>query len=249
MKGAHSCESQKKTFEYYAVLALHYLTPLKIEINDVMTVGLPTAAFEKDFSKNVAVRVPESINMTCSKGPGDFPNSCSGKLTVDVLTLNPQMKQFEKFKDLEQFQMHDLEELDKRIFLALVEHHYFTYGMALYFYSSYQEKDQQVHEVIDVKYALDTDGICSVESQLSSGACFGMGGSVKSPENPPLPPALEEITPVFPQVQVKQPPRALGLGHVLLILLVLALLGGLTAAFFWRRQKLIQANRNEVELS
>lgn len=80
-----SCDTKKLGMDFYAIGALHYLTPMKIEVqqNGVINFSTSQWQFEEAFSTGIYVRAPEYINMTCSNDTQDFPNAC-GKLTVQV---------------------------------------------------------------------------------------------------------------------------------------------------------------------
>ena len=215
-----SCDTKKLSMELYAIGALHYLTPMKIEVqrNRVMNISTPQWQFEGEFARGIYVRVPEYINMTCSKDTQHFPNACSGKVTI--LVIDPQGKQ-----------------MTNR----------FTYGMALYFYSSYNEKDRKIHERVEAKYALGTDGICSVDCEFVNGTCFGLGSDPRAPENPPLAPVVEGASPSFPVVDAKLPPEKIEKSgrwiwpFLFCLLLILALLGA--GLFLMRRQRLVEEER------
>ncbi|CAK9024283.1 unnamed protein product [Durusdinium trenchii] len=252
VKGRNSCDTKKVTLEHYAILMLYYLTPLRIERDEfTLKVALPPhAELNKGFAKDIYVRMPELINMTCrfeTTGTDDFPNACSGKLTGEVMMLRPGLPTIpgDKVQDVPA----DL--VKKR--------ESFTYGMALYIYSSYNHKDRKVHELIELKFALGPDGICSVECQLTSGQCFGMSAALSRPPRAPVhcpaPPAVNGTSPRFCQIKAKPVPPRLGVGSaVVIVLLVLGVLGlGCTFVFHWRRQRVVeeQALRRaqEVELS
>eukprot|EP00435_Cladocopium_sp_Y103_P018228 s5357_g4.t1 len=234
-----SCDTKKLGMEKYAIGALHYLTPMEIEVqkNGVINVSTPQWQFEEEFwAGGIYVRVPPYIKMTCSKDTQDFPNACSGKLTVQYLKKDLTVN---IFPDEYQPNMLPSESVQVK---------YFTYGMALYFYSSYNEKDGKIQERIEAKYALDTDGICSVDVEYVHGPCFGLGSDPRAPESPPPAPVVEGASPSFPVVDAKQPPppqapkRGGWIWPFLAILLViLALLGA--GLFFMRRQRLVEEER------
>lgn len=118
----------------------------------------------------------------------DFPNACSGKLNVQV----------------------EKETIGRPSLGSTIKD--FSYGMALYFYSSYNETDRKIHEYIEAKYALNTDGICSVDCEFVHGTCFGLDSDPRAPENPPLAPVVEGASPSFPVVDAKPPPEKIEKG-------------------------------------
>jgi len=215
-----SCDTKKLSMEFYAIGALHYLTPMKIEVqqNGIINVSTPQWQFEEEFSAGIYVRVPEYIGMTCSKDTQDFPNACSGKVTIQVMYPHKGMIKS------------------------------FTYGMALYFYSSYSEKAGKIQEHIEAKYALGSDGICSVSCEYVHGTCFGLGSEPRRPEDPPTVPVVEGVSPSFPAVEARQPPpEAPGKGggwiwpFLAVLLVMLTLLGA--GLFFMRRRRLVEEER------
>eukprot|EP00438_Fugacium_kawagutii_P025046 Skav224652 [mRNA] locus=scaffold4300:107584:108132:+ [translate_table: standard] len=182
--------------------------------------------------------------MTCSKDVKQYPNACSGNLTGQVTLVRSHLPVIpgDKVQDLPS------DMIRKKL--------PFTYGFALYFYSSYQEKDAQIHEVINASFALDTDGLCFIEYKFASGQCFGMSAnqSARPVEDPPRAPTLEGILPKLSQVYARHPPKKhrMFIAWVLTVLLLLAL-GGAAGFYVYQRQRLVEEEQvlrtQEVELS
>ena len=196
--------------------------------------------------------MPEAVYMTCSQGVEEFPNACSLKVPVQVTMASANIPGLpDKWTAEQAMRLNHLPAGDR------IERAMKTYGMGVYFYSTYEEKTGKVREVIDLRFALGGDDLCSAEVRLTSGECFGMkvDGKPRAPADPPKPPALKDVGPEFPQLHAKQVP-GLGAGPIIAIVLLLALLvvaaGGL--AFFLRRQRLVQEERalrspQEVEIN
>lgn len=236
--------------EILAQAALYLMSPMGVKASNKTNVNIilpPLAKMNENASDIEAVKMPELLGMTCGKDVEDFPNACSGVVPVQVTFLNPSMLPFVKKKGIE---LNDIPDGNEYI-----QRESKTYGMGMYFYSTYEEKTGKVREVIDLRFALGGDDLCSAEVRLTSGECFGMkvGGKPRAPADPPKPPALKDVRPELPQLHAKQVP-GLGAGPIIVIvvLLLVLLVGGL--AFFSRRQRLIQEERalrgaQEVEVN
>ena len=220
-----SCYSKNYGTENYAIRALNRLTSLTIEILQFGDIGVmnvsisPYKVMIADFPPGTYVRVPEFIYMACSRDIQDFPNACSGRLTVQVLKpFGPNDPPGDRIVQNE------------------------SYGMALYYYSSYNVKDRKIHERIQAMYALNSDGMCAVNLQ-SSGSCFGLGLELPKPEDPPRAPRVKGTSPRFPEVYANRlPHEGEGIWPFLAILLLfLAMLGA--GLFFMRRKRLLREER------
>ena len=235
--------------EIMAQVALYLMSPMSVKASNKTHVNIilpPTAKMNENVSDTEAVKMPELLGMTCGKDVEDFPNACSGVVPVQVTLLNSFLAPALKKKGIGLNDIPDGTEW--------IERESKTYGMGMYFYSTYEEKTGKVREVIDLRFALGGDDLCSAEVRLTSGECFGMkvGGKPRAPADPPKPPALKDVRPELPQLHAKQVP-GLGAGPIILIVVLLLVLL-VVAAFFSRRQGLIQEERalrgaQEVELN
>lgn len=235
--------------EILAQVALYLMGPMTVKASNKTNVNIilpPLAKMNENASDIEAVKMPELLGMTCGKDVEDFPNACSGVVPVQVTLLNPSMLPVVKKKGIELNGIPDGNEF--------IQRESKTYGMGMYFYSTYEEKTGKVREVIDLRFALGGDDLCSAEVRLTSGECFGMkvGGKPRAPADPPKPPALKDVRPELPQLHAKRVP-GLGAGPIILIVVLLLVLL-VVAAFFSRRQGLIQEERalrgaQEVELN
>ncbi|CAL1141981.1 unnamed protein product [Cladocopium goreaui] len=219
---------------------LYALSPMSIHIMGKTKVGIvPPDPDKADFRldpNQFRFDEPE-FNLDCNHSVETFPNACGGFMEISY----------------------------KR-----GEEHWTTrtFGVALFVYSSYT--DGKTREIVHAKFLYEEgkDNIwheCSAETKFLSGECFGMSTTrePRVPEDPPVlsmggrekwkpihvvqPPPTPEPTPA------PTPAGGGGAGTVILILLILALIGG-AAAFFLRRQRLMQEeqslrNAREVELN
>eukprot|EP00435_Cladocopium_sp_Y103_P023789 s1049_g5.t2 len=244
-----------KKLEVLARAALYSMSPMSVNVLDKthvnLTLPLPSKMNE-NFMGMQAIKMPEALYMTCSQGAGGFPNACSGVVPVQItMLLSPW--HYAGALRAQGIGLNDIPDGS-----GLIQRVSETYGMGMYFYSTYEEKTGKVREVIDLRFALGDHGLCSAEARLTSGECFGMkiDGKPRAPADPPKPPVLKDIGPELPQLHAKQVP-GLGAGPIILIvMLVLTLLvvaaGGV--AFFLRRQRSVQEERalrgvQEVELN
>ena len=227
--------------EKWSPKTLYALSPMRIHIMGKTKVGIvPPDPDKADFRldpNQFRFDEPE-FNLDCNHSVETFPNACGGTVKISY----------------------------KR-----GEEHWTTrtFGVALFVYSSYT--DGKTREIVHAKFLYEEgkDNIwheCSAETKFLSGECFGMS-TTREPRVPEDPPVLfiEGGREKWKPIHVVQPPPTPeptpaptpagggGAGTVILILLILALIGG-AAAFFLRRQRLMQEeqslrNAREVELN
>lgn len=256
VKSRYACIPDNADFkpedlEMLAQAALYVMSPMSVEIQTKTHVHIVLPSPEKmneNSSGLLAVKMPDVLVMTCGKDASDFPNACSGVFPVQVTRLKkawwaPMLQQ-------KGIGLNDLPGGND-----VIDRVTKTYGMGIYFYSTYEEKIGKVRELIDLRFALGGDNLCSAEVRLTSGECFGMkvGGKPRAPADPPKPPALKDVGPELPQLHAKPVP-GLGAGLIIVIVVVLLVLLVVGVAFFLRRQKLVQEERalrnaQEVELN
>lgn len=257
VKSRYACVPDNADFkpedhmEMLAQAALYLMSPMSVKIlaKTHVQIVLPSLAkMNGNESGLMAVKMPDVLGMTCGKDASDFPKACSGVFPVQVTRLKhswlaPMLLN-------KGIGLNDLP--DGTDFVDRVTK---TYGMGIYFYSTYEEKIGKVRELIDLRFALGGDNLCSAEVRLTSGECFGMkvGGKPRAPADPPKPPALKDVGPELPQLHAKPVP-GLGAGPIIVIVVVLLVLLVVGVAFFLRRQKLVQEERAlrdapEIELN
>eukprot|EP00435_Cladocopium_sp_Y103_P013213 s1049_g3.t1 len=235
----YECPSgDDRNLESLARTSLSKMSPMTLEVLHKTGAAVklpPVEKMNEGVPEKTAIEMQEKLYMTCSQGWEDFPNACSAAVQVHVTEASTVPFLPEKWTAEEAMKLNRLPAGDR------IKREIKLYGMAMYFYSTYEEKTGKVRDVIDLRFALGDHGLCSAEVRLTSGECFGMkmDGKPHTPADPPKPPVLKDVGPEFPELHAKQVP-GLGAGPIIVIvLLLLALLVAAAGAlaFFLRRQR------------
>ena len=226
---------------------LYALSPMTISIMGKTSVGItPPNPDKADFKLDpdryrfkLSKEKPE-FDLNCKNSVETFPNACNGYVIAQGKNNNGGWR-------------------DR------------NFQVALFVCSNYT--DGKTREIVHAKFKYrdrkDEWQECDAETKFLSGECFGMS-TTREPRVPEDPPVLEGWTPMkvvpAPATTTPEPTPAPaptppapthsgggGAWTVILILVILGLIGG-AAAFFLRRQRLMQEeqslrNAREVELN
>ena len=123
--------------------------------------------------------------------------------------------------------------------------------MAYYSFSEYDAETKATKDVMKGVFSIGGGaGLCEKEYKINGTGCFGMGEASRPAVDPPKPPALPDtVQPPLPELKAKKPPGGSGVIIAIVVVVILLLIGA--GAFFYVRQKKIEAahGAREVQLS